>query len=78
MASKLCVWHQDYDIGCWNSGCGKVFEITQGTPTENGMRFCCYCGKPLKEKSSLESELIQAAEEFIDSVAGPLKEKGAK
>lgn len=42
-----CKWIEDEDDGAWDTSCGKRFLITEGTPEENGMKFCCYCGKPL-------------------------------
>lgn len=44
-----CGWTED-DSGCWWTGCGQAFELTNGAPSENAMRFCCYCGRPLAEK----------------------------
>lgn len=43
-----CTWTQDCD-GFWETACGEAFDFVDGTPAENGMRFCCYCGKPLKQ-----------------------------
>lgn len=48
-----CVWSQDgaYDSdGNWNTSCGEIFTFIDDTPKGNGMKFCCYCGKPLHEK----------------------------
>lgn len=41
-----CTWVEDED-GVSHTSCGKVFALDSGTPAENGMRFCCYCGKPM-------------------------------
>lgn len=43
---KACEWRQD-DDGSWDTDCENKFCIEEGTPEENGMRFCCYCGKKL-------------------------------
>lgn len=47
--------------------CGESFDITEGTPTENHMRFCCYCGKPLASMSlvydATNDEYIYAEQE---------------
>lgn len=45
---EQCLWVQDLD-GYWGSSCNQAFILTDGTPTENEMRYCCHCGKPLKE-----------------------------
>lgn len=44
-----CKWRQasgEYD-GEWDTDCGHTFWICEGTPKENGMRVCTYCGKKL-------------------------------
>lgn len=41
-----CVWKRDED-GNWHTGCGGMFVLDEGTPGDNSMAFCCYCGKPL-------------------------------
>ena len=42
-----CRWSEDGDGGPWATQCGNYFEITEGTPDENGFKFCCYCGRKL-------------------------------
>ena len=37
------------DNGAWETECGNMFEVTDGTPNENDMKFCPYCGKTLVE-----------------------------
>lgn len=49
---KPCVWRceqDEYMDGCWRTTCRRLFELTEGTPTENNFHFCPNCGKPLKE-----------------------------
>ena len=41
-----CGWGEDEDGNYWTT-CGHGFSIIDGTPKQNGMKFCCYCGKPL-------------------------------
>lgn len=41
-----CRWAED-DDGGWETSCGHAFEFIEFGPTENGMKFCCYCGKIL-------------------------------
>jgi hypothetical protein len=46
---EFCEWTQeDYDNTTWET-CSDPFCLNEGTPSENGMKFCCFCGKPLKE-----------------------------
>lgn len=49
--SEKCHWMQDGEpeSDTWSTACGGMFAITDGTPSENRMRYCCYCGKPLSE-----------------------------
>ncbi len=48
--SPTCSWGLDTEDGnTWTSQCGGYFTINEGTPTENGMKFCLYCGHPLVE-----------------------------
>lgn len=45
----VCEWSQsdDPDFCWWDSACGEAWTFTDGGPTENGMKFCPYCGKEL-------------------------------
>lgn len=46
----FCVWHNDPETdNSWDTSCRQLFELYDGTPTENGMKFCCYCGGSLVE-----------------------------
>jgi hypothetical protein len=48
-----CHWYQDGDEDSdkWAASCGRhrYFQLNDGTPTDNRMTHCCYCGKPLVE-----------------------------
>ena len=46
---QTCIWRQDAD-GNWQTDCENSFVLIGGTPSENGMRYCPYCGKRLKEE----------------------------
>lgn len=47
-ASQTCRWEQeDFDSDVWNTDCGEAMCLNNGTPGDNFMRFCCYCGKPV-------------------------------
>lgn len=41
-----CCWKEDID-GNYDTDCGQTFVLIAGDLEENGMRFCCYCGKAL-------------------------------
>ena len=44
-----CRWIDDGE-GNWQTDCGEMFILIEGTPSQNDMSFCCHCGKPLVEK----------------------------
>jgi hypothetical protein len=47
-----CRWYQDGDeeSGTYMASCNRrYFMFEDGTPTDNRMTHCCYCGKPLVE-----------------------------
>ena len=45
--STSCAWDQDGEGGPWATDCGEFFELNDGTPADNRMKHCCYCGKDL-------------------------------
>lgn len=45
----FCVWKHQFETGIYDTGCGNAFEVTYDTPAKNGMIFCPYCGRKLKE-----------------------------
>ena len=42
-----CIWTPDED-GIYDTGCGHKYELMRGTPTDNHMNYCTYCGKQLE------------------------------
>lgn len=53
-----CNWEQedDEDSDCWLTDCGHTFRLDEGAPSENHMKFCCYCGKCVTETRQRASE----------------------
>ena len=52
--SDVCTWTEDWR-GTWNTGCKQAFEMSNPEgPSENQMRFCCFCGKPLEALRALK------------------------
>ena len=43
--TATCKWVDNDDF--WSTSCGRDFVLNDGTPKENGMRYCYHCGKPL-------------------------------
>ncbi len=52
---RPCAWVED-ENGVWETSCGHAFELNEGTPSENELRFCGYCGKLIKEKAYVDEE----------------------
>lgn len=48
-----CVWthkvHLGEDHNDWDTGCFERYTILEGTPTENKMKYCPYCGNEIEE-----------------------------
>lgn len=52
-----CVWSQDNeDSDTWGTNCGHYYIINDGTPDENKMKFCCFCGLPIDQEIWVEEE----------------------
>lgn len=45
---KPCVWTYDEEHDKWDTACGEAFQTVCDSPTENGMKFCCFCQKPIQ------------------------------
>lgn len=45
--SQGCEWTYDEHDYKWDSACGEAWMFCDGGPTENGVRFCQSCGKPV-------------------------------
>lgn len=59
MARKKCIWlavDEPEVNDVFETGCGEMFQITHGSPHENNMKFCCYCGGKLHELYLTEEE----------------------
>lgn len=42
-----CEWYLDVEDDFYGTGCGQAFSITEGTPAENHMKYCHFCGKTI-------------------------------
>ena len=45
-----CLWLEEYGDDEYQTSCGKAFILNDGTLEQNDMRFCCFCGKPIREE----------------------------
>lgn len=46
----VCYWKHDEFEGYWVAECGMKWCFPEGTPFQNGMRYCPKCGKKLRRK----------------------------
>ncbi len=46
---KVCEWKGDDEFNTYNTSCENSFQLMEGSPKDNEMEFCCYCGRALKE-----------------------------
>ncbi len=53
--AETCKWSADFE-GVWWTDCDEAHVLTNDGPTENNMKFCCYCGKPLEAAPYKEPE----------------------
>ena len=44
-----CQWTEDE---AWATSCGGFLQIENGTPADNQMVFCCYCGRPITTEAT--------------------------
>ncbi|HEJ7902334.1 TPA: hypothetical protein SMI06_001748 [Serratia marcescens] len=50
-----CEWTYDDNDSKWDSACGEAWMFSDGGPTENGVKFCQGCGKPVLLAAAPES-----------------------
>ena len=51
---RECTWKvENDDYGTYETNCGGLFCLTDGTLKENDMKYCCYCGKKIIEPDSI-------------------------
>jgi len=46
-APATCAWTEDED-GNWDTECGNKWTFFDGTPSDNGLVFCPFCGRTLR------------------------------
>jgi hypothetical protein len=60
---QACTWQMDSwdEAELWETDCGQTWQFETGTPTDNKMSYCCYCGKPLKQRINMHFRERDAA-----------------
>ena len=47
---NACKWVIEIDYGdTYSTSCGEMFTIIDGTPADNGMKYCPFCGNVILE-----------------------------
>lgn len=45
---EKCTWFQeDEGSDIWVSDCGGLFTLNEGSPADNDLKYCCWCGKSI-------------------------------
>jgi hypothetical protein len=73
LEEEKCHWKEDTD-GTYETDCGQAYCMNDGTPKENDMRFCSFCGRVLEEVSYDNGWEDEEDEFEIESKAAILKE----
>ena len=55
-----CNWHLDDndDASHYETSCGKAWEFTTDGVKENGLKFCCFCGKSIWESKTSDAATL--------------------
>lgn len=76
--AQPCAWEESAD-GIWYTACGEAWLFEAGNPTDNGCRYCLYCGHPLTWGDADGAGLFTAAElAAADKAAVKLLDDGKK
>lgn len=54
--TRSCTWTEDPDLPAWETSCDSAYFLADGTPSENRMKFCPFCGLKLEEVRRQEHE----------------------
>lgn len=54
-----CAWMEDESGEYYDTSCGHAFVLIEGTPAENDMRFCPYCGGKLWESCGKRNDGVR-------------------
>lgn len=68
VCKDICIWEETTDG--WQTSCGHLFVLLDGTPEQNRMMYCPYCSGRLRT-SVLTSlgETIRVLLEFVEEVS---------
>lgn len=63
---RRCRWDYDQDMDVHETECGNAFSLIAGTPAENDMRFCPYCGGELWESCGASPRPVEGDVGFFN------------
>jgi len=68
---NTCSWahKEDWDDDYWETSCDNAFVLLSGTPSDNGMKFCPYCGKVIMPVEEYTLKGISVLEDDDDEQA---------
>jgi hypothetical protein len=46
MSKSFCDWTEDREY--WAAACGQLWAFVDGGPEDNNVRYCHYCGRPVR------------------------------
>lgn len=46
--APTCTWTEQEEGAYWETACENAFMLSAGTPSENGIEFCPFCGRPIE------------------------------
>lgn len=55
---ETCTWFNEFATDRYDTDCGSSFTLNDGTPSDNRMKFCCFCGKPIVEEFEEEEDEV--------------------
>lgn len=55
-STATCTWTQDEET-FWNTDCEEIFILEDGIPSKHQFKYCCFCGRVLKEVPFIEEEV---------------------
>ena len=47
---KICKWEYNEWDECWYTQCKNAFSLENGTPKDNNMKYCPYCGNLIQQE----------------------------
>lgn len=49
---ETCEWSYSETESIWESACGDAWNFEEGTPEDNHMKFCPFCGRQLTQRAA--------------------------